>query len=153
MKQWTGFVVVVLSSLAVLGCGVPEEALDAPVLAQQEAGIDICGNGICFRTELSTCPADCWYGGYCGDGTCSGSEDNSICPSDCQPGGCVAPSKPSPEATPVQSIDICGNGICFRTELSTCPADCWYGGYCGDGTCSGSEDNSICPSDCQPGGC
>lgn len=55
------------------------------VLGQQEAGIDRCGNGVCYPSELGTCPQDCNYGGYCGDNQCQGREPQN-CPSDCN--GC-----------------------------------------------------------------
>jgi hypothetical protein len=149
MKTWTG-VLVALSALVLSACGGMEEA-GAPedTLGQQEAGIDVCGNGICYSSELNTCPQDCYYGGYCGDGSCSGPETSSTCSGDCR-SGCFAPEEEGPKE-PDQTIDVCGNGICYRTELNMCPADCNYGGYCGDGRCSGPETSSTCSSDCRSG--
>ncbi|HZI15550.1 MAG TPA: hypothetical protein VE153_34580 [Myxococcus sp.] len=151
MSKWTGVLAVALSTLVLAACGSLEEP-GAPedTLGQQEAGIDVCGNGICFRSELSTCPEDCNYGGYCGDGSCTYPENSSTCSNDCRSGGgCFAPEEEPKE--PPQSFDICGNGICFRSELSTCPEDCNYGGYCGDGSCTYPESSSTCSSDCRSG--
>jgi hypothetical protein len=151
MKQWTGVMAVVLSTLVLVACGGLEEP-GAPedTLGQQEAAIDICGNDICYSSELSTCPEDCNYGGYCGDGACTYPESYSTCSSDCRPGGCFAPEEETQE--PPQTFDVCGNGTCYRSELNTCPEDCNYGGYCGDGACTYPESYSTCSSDCR-GGC
>jgi hypothetical protein len=148
MSKWTGVVVAALSSLVLAACG-PVDGTETPeALGQQEAAIYICGDGQCNRGEPSTCPEDCGYGGYCGDGYCSGPETYSTCSQDCSSGGggCLAAPE---QREPVQGIYICGDGQCNRGEPSTCPEDCGYGGYCGDGYCSGPETSSTCYQDCR----
>src|SRR5215217_8305107 len=124
MRGTSGVLAMVLSFAVLSACGGVEDvgAVDAD-LGQQEANIDICGNGYCVRTEVTSCPQDCNYGGYCGDGHCGGPESSSTCPSDCWGGGCFVPEESGPRG-PVPSIDICGNGYCVRTEVTSCPQDC-----------------------------
>lgn len=86
-----------------------------------------CGDGVCDTAdgEDSTwCARDCGY--VCGDGACSGDEDNTNCPADC---------------------DICGNGVCAGDETpGACCTDCGCDGdaICDEGVClpsPGEGDN------------
>ncbi len=154
MKRWPRAMVVLASFAVLTACGGTSDAdLQQEALGQHEAGLDICGNGRCLRSELLTCPEDCNYGGYCGDGICqSHAESNASCPADCW-AGCFVPEAPEDEA-PQPRFDVCGNGLCLRSELQTCPEDCNYGGFCGDGICqSHAESSSSCPNDCSRPGC
>ncbi|MBZ4421059.1 hypothetical protein [Myxococcus sp. RHSTA-1-4] len=150
MNRWTGVLVAALSFVVVTACGGAEE-VGAPeeVLGQHEGRIDVCGNGICYSYEQVSCPEDCTYGGYCGDGACTGPETYDSCSRDCPwtGGGCFAPSTGTP-SEPLQGFDVCGNGICYYSERNTCPDDCYYGGYCGDGACAGPETVDTCDRDC-----
>ncbi|MFP2925213.1 hypothetical protein ACLESO_08345 [Pyxidicoccus sp. 3LG] len=153
MKRWTGVLAAVVSFAVLSACGgVDDAATQDETLGQQEARIDVCGNGLCFRLEPQTCPEDCNYGGYCGDGICQSSNESSSWCSDCSGSGCFAPEAPRP-SEPESLIDVCGNGLCFRLEPQTCPEDCNYGGYCGDGICQSSNESSSWCSDCTGSGC
>ncbi|TQF12336.1 hypothetical protein FJV41_29515 [Myxococcus llanfairpwllgwyngyllgogerychwyrndrobwllllantysiliogogogochensis] len=145
MRGRTGVLAVVLSFAVLSACGGLEDTSPPEdALGQQEAGIDRCGNGVCYASELGTCPQDCNYPGYCGDNLCRGPEGQN-CPSDCT-GGCFLPEESDPRESE-SFIDRCGNGVCYASELDTCPQDCNYPGYCGDNLCRGPEGQN-CPSDC-----
>lgn len=74
--------------------------------------------------------------GYCGNGTCGGSETCSTCASDC--GAC-----------PTQ---YCGDGACNAGETcGSCASDCGSCNTCGNNSCDGGENCSNCANDC--GGC
>lgn len=114
---------------------------------------DPCGNGTC-RTDkgenCNICPSDCGpcsSAEVCGDGLCTGEEDNVKCSVDCKPPG------------------ACGDGACgFNENCADCPSDCACGSGqycsptfktcsqrpCGDGKCDSGlgEDCDNCPSDC-----
>ncbi|HEY8376028.1 MAG TPA: MYXO-CTERM sorting domain-containing protein, partial [Nannocystis sp.] len=75
------------------------------------------------------------YGGYCGDGQCTGPENDQNCPQDCGP----------PE--PTDGGGQCGDGTCDPNENpQICPEDC--PAVCGDGLCTHDENPMTCPQDC-----
>ncbi|MCK8497240.1 hypothetical protein [Myxococcus fulvus] len=155
MKRWTRVWMAVVSFAVLSACGgVDAQAPLEQELGEQEARIDVCGNGLCFRLEPQSCPEDCPYSGYCGDGICQSSYESSAWCSDCSAGpGCLAPEAARP-SEPEGLIDVCGNGLCFRLEPQSCPEDCSYSGYCGDGVCQSSYESSAWCSDCSAGpGC
>jgi V8-like Glu-specific endopeptidase len=108
------------------------------------------------------------YLGFCGDGTCGGSEDSCTCPEDCG-------APPTSETTCDDGIDndcdgntdcddadctgtpscICDNdGTCETGEdCNNCANDCisgTSGAVCGNGLCetADGEDCKSCPDDC-----
>jgi len=100
-------------------CGEDSPLASCPV----DCGGNNCGNGVCDKGEsFGNCPLDCkWQ--TCGDGDCSASDGGSKdCPTDCG-----AP---------------CGDAKCDGGESwLACPQDC---GYCGDGICSETGDETVC---------
>ena len=98
----------------------------------------VCGDGECSLGETyDSCIDDC---GYCGDGVCSGDEQQ-YCYDDCP---------------------VCGDGFCSGDEPNTCPPDCTPNTCmtCGDyisnqqmGTlCDGSGSIFLLFSQCMCGG-
>lgn len=91
----------------------------------------VCGDGICYGEDCSTCSDDCGACPYCGDAECNGTEDCNSCETDC--GACP----------------VCGDGVCNGSEdCESCADDC---GACPIGgamcaPCSGG-------SDCESGLC
>ncbi len=109
-----------------------------------------CGDGICAGSaegeDCFTCSADCRCAGgggcnhCCGDGACTGSENQNNCPVDCDP-GFVPPAG-----------SCCGDGTCEGTEDSfNCELDCGPPPVCGDTFCDAGEDECACPADCCGG--
>jgi hypothetical protein len=83
------------------------------------------------------------YLGFCGDGTCNGSEDPCSCANDCG-------NPPTSEA------ELCTNGADDDCDgFADCDdADCMGDPVCvcdGDGTCEPDEDCTNCASDCISG--
>lgn len=88
----------------------------------------VCGDGICFGEDCTSCDIDCGACPVCGDGECNGSEDCSSCESDCG----VCPT--------------CGDGECNGDEnCESCEADC---GACpiGGAMCAACSSGSDCES-------
>ena len=84
---------------------------------------------------------------FCGDGTCSDSENPVGCPEDCAfcgDGLCILPETPLNCGA---DCGFCGDGVCGENEEDNC-VDCPPG--CGDGTCSATEDCLTCLPDCGP---
>jgi hypothetical protein len=80
--------------------------------------------------------------GFCGDGTCNGSEDSCSCPEDC--------------GSPPGSEQLCSDGLDDDCDGSVdCDdVDCTADPACvcdGDGACEIGEDCISCPSDCISG--
>lgn len=67
---------------------------------------------------------------YCGDGTCKGSNEDSItCPRDCPA--------------------VCGDTVCNGTETEdNCAVDCIVPNVCGNTLCEAGESCSNCSADC-----
>lgn len=103
----------------------------AGVTYQDYSSTAACGNGTCESGENSSCYVDCgysssaasssYYSAVCGDQTCEGYESYS-CPQDCTS----------------SSTDSGSSGTSGTSS-----------GYCGDGTCSGTETQATCVSDCD----
>jgi hypothetical protein len=150
MSKWTGVVVAALSSLMMAACG-PVDGTESPetALGQDEAALYVCGDAFCNRGEPSTCPEDCTYGTWCGDGYCGGPENSSNCYQDCQGGGGGCLAAPGEQREPAAGLYVCGDYFCNKGEPSTCPSDCTYGTWCGDGYCGGPENSSNCYQDCR----
>ncbi|MCP3103336.1 hypothetical protein LZ198_31085 [Myxococcus sp. K15C18031901] len=74
MFRWTGIMAAALSFVVLAACGADSVNPSRP--------------------EPTTCPEDCQYGGYCGDGVCSGPETSSNCSRDCTGGGGCFTSEP-----------------------------------------------------------
>lgn len=103
-------------------------------VANDEAGF--CGDTTCSGTEdCTTCQRDCGAcPAKCGDLICSGSETCSTCGDDC--GDCNGA--------------FCNNGTCDPNEsCGSCAADCGVcADACGDGLCTGTEACNTCAGDC-----
>jgi len=116
-------------------------------------GLPFCGNDLCdgmWNEDIDNCPEDCEN--YCGDGICRNLENEFNCEADCGPpplcGDAICDHDRG--ETDENCFRDCGcwNGHCDseqgETEL-TCYQDC---GECGNGLCSGPEDQYVCPEDC-----
>jgi len=112
--------------------------------------IDTCidSDGCCPLTCDASTDNDC--PDVCGDGVCTGSEDNGNCPADCPlcdaDGICE-----TGETVCGCPLDNCpaapGDGCCSAGEdACSDPVDCPVS--CGDGCCSPSEDCAGCVADC-----
>ncbi|MDX2092427.1 MAG: hypothetical protein SFX73_31480 [Kofleriaceae bacterium] len=134
-RQSSVLMVSVLSVLLVFLFG--GFAMSCGKVANDEGGF--CGDQTCSGTEdCTTCQRDCGMcAAKCGDLICSGGESCSTCADDC--GDC--------------SGAFCDNGTCDPNETcASCARDCGVcADTCGDGSCTGSETCNSCSSDC--GGC
>lgn len=98
--------------LLLVACS-PSNAPDDPDPGDSltDAGITVCGDGICGATEsCAACALDCGAcgGRYCGDGACEAPEACGTCEADC--GSCAA---------------ACGDGTCDDEEsCEGCAQDC-----------------------------
>ncbi|MBU0625192.1 hypothetical protein KKF05_02510 [Patescibacteria group bacterium] len=117
----------------------------------EEEEPEFCGDGICSDDEnFNLCPDDCVA--ICGDGICNGWEHEFNCPRDCgSPPLCgdnICEYTRGEDDQNCFEDCSCWNGQCDsdrgETEL-TCYQDC---GECGNGVCSGPEDQWFCPEDC-----
>jgi len=151
-------------------CGPTEDALSCP------EDCTTCGDSYCTGTETpASCPQDC---SVCGDTFCTGNENALTCESDCPAdcgdgfvthtelcdgsnldglscidlefdGGTLACSGDC-MSFDTSSCTVCGDGTCDVGENAfTCSTDC--PDDCGDGYCTGDEDESNCPEDCSSG--
>ncbi len=114
----------------------------------------VCGDNICDSNETaSSCPNDCSGQVSCNyDGYCNAHENRENCPSDCFGGAYCNPTVYNNFTdSGACNYNECPNG-CDFDEASGCPIGCYdrgEAGYCGDGHCSGSENESnSCPRDC-----
>lgn len=137
-----------------------------------------CGDGDCnnFESVLS-CPQDCactddvcgtglykngrwtYYneGKYCkvygkqvlNNSICKNMNAGEVCGNKiCEPGERYNPSLGKIVCYDCMWEDYCGDGSCTGTETRTsCPTDC----KCGDGTCQSNESTWSCPEDCHCG--
>ncbi len=110
------------------------------------------GDGVCDAGEdCTTCPGECesGAGASCGDGVCSvdEGEDCLSCAVDCagrqggRPAGRFCCGYGGEGAVGCADARCAADGFACQTG----PVDAWC---CGDGTCSGGEDGSLCEVDC-----
>jgi hypothetical protein len=117
-----------------------------------------CGDGVCDPGEdCVSCPEDCVSGplpvASCGNGLCEAGdgENASNCRADCagylkgKPSGrfsCGSGDRYGP--------DGCGDSRCTSGSFACTEDPLPIGNFCcGDGTCEGDEDASICQLDCS----
>lgn len=124
----------------------------------------VCGDGICYITEVGHCPDDCGEV-VCGDEVCSSSENCYSCPGDC--GNCrgdddedlptKAPTVPDDNSTSLCSENNGGcdeNADCYVLDNGHVKCVCKTG-YTGNGqechthnTCEGRPNAAFCIKDC-----
>ena len=120
----------------------------------------VCGDGVCFTSEICTCAMDCGAPAQSEVGLCTDGLDND-CDSfvDCGDPDCFS--------DPVCAGGSCGDGVCSSSEICSCPADCGppalfesWPSTCTDGLdndCNGVADCSdpSCSFEpcCGPPGC
>ncbi len=114
--------------------------------------VPVCGDGLCTGAENNdNCPADCKPSTLCGDGVCDPSENCQDCFKDC---ACGSGQYCSP-ALKACAQRPCGDGKCdsgIGEDCNTCPADCKEckpTPKCADGVCDPSENCLDCPQDCK----
>jgi len=131
----------ILGFLLVIGLGgafgAPPPAAHAGVLAQS----GYCGDGTCTPSEEFTCPADCGYA----------TEEPRCAKAVCGDGICTAGCETAASCTSDCGVScddfICGDGVCAWNDCEgswNCEADCQW---CGDGICAAAERGQ-CPEDC-----
>jgi hypothetical protein len=114
-----------------------------------------CGDGICSGWENEfACPGDC---DVCGNGVCGPFESYDTCRTDCpRPRSTPIPTSPPEILITPDNPAICGDGWCMADEAVTCCGDCGtcptdVPAFCGDGTCDPfglGENPETCPQDC-----
>jgi|GEM_PF-4414811 len=135
-----------------------QQALNTKLGQCEGSRCSFCGDAYCdelCNETLETCPIDCG-GAYCGDGTCSATEDCLLCPIDCPASECGDSICDCPETIESCPLDCapheCDNdGICeYGETAANCP-DCLISS-CGNGKCETSlgETDDSCPIDCPP---
>ncbi|MGM0596720.1 MAG: DUF4215 domain-containing protein [Myxococcota bacterium] len=103
----------------------------------------VCGNSICERAEMQTCPEDC---NVCGNGICNENESVATCFTDCYCGNSTCDQGEDHNICPTDCPAVCGNDVCEEGEnTSNCLKDC----YCTNGTCDSGETSESCPQDCN----
>jgi len=146
MKQ--RILIISLLTAVFFGLFIFANSVDAQCPGGQNDPRFVCSGGLCAKVygcgtdDCAACPGDSTD--YCGDGNCSAAETAAgICPSDC---GGVCPA--GPENDP---FSLCNGPLCviaYVCGLSDCSGCGGLSDVCGDGSCTGPEDSSLCPSDC-----
>jgi hypothetical protein len=112
-----------------------DPTVDAAVKRDGATG-NVCGDGVCAVSEISTCAQDCGAAQCNNNGTCDTGESNATCPGDCPAASC-------------NNDNVCGAG----ETMANCPHDCGGAAGCNNnGTCDTGETNMSCPNDCPASG-